>query len=161
MIDMAYETTSVDCMKSWGEICKVLYSHGCEATRYTEMPDGFQIEFSMKKVVGGRGGHQAVRMPVMYDFSSCRTEAQKEQEKRTKWRSLYYYIKAVFDAIDKGLVLTEQAFMADTVVFLPDGRDVRVIDALIPQIASGVMNANALFLPERTEVRSEELKRVN
>jgi len=32
-------------MKSWGEICKVLYSHGCEATRYTETPDGFIMEF--------------------------------------------------------------------------------------------------------------------
>jgi len=42
---MAYEQTSVDAMKSWGEICKVLYSHGCEATRYTETPDGFIMEF--------------------------------------------------------------------------------------------------------------------
>ena len=46
---MAYEHTSVDTMKSWGEICKVLYSHGCEATRYTETAQGFIIEFLRTK----------------------------------------------------------------------------------------------------------------
>jgi hypothetical protein len=41
---MAYEQTSVDPMKSWGEIVKILYAHGCEATRYTEMAEGGRLK---------------------------------------------------------------------------------------------------------------------
>lgn len=141
---MAYEQTSVDAMKSWGEICKVLYSHGCEATRYTETQDGFIMEFIRASVTEGRKGKQLVRMPVAYDYSRCKTPNQKEQERRTKWRSLYYYVKAVFDAVDKGIVMVEQAFMADTVVSLPSGEQKRVIEAFLPQVSHGVLDVFAL-----------------
>lgn len=141
---MAYEQTSVDAMKSWGEICKVLYSHGCEATRYTETPDGFIMEFIRVSMAEGRKGKQLVRMPVAYDYSRCKTPNQKEQERRTKWRSLYYYVKAVFDAVDKGIVMVEQAFMADTVVSLPSGEQKRVIEAFLPQVSHGVLDVFAL-----------------
>jgi hypothetical protein len=141
---MAYETTSVDCMKSWGEICKVLYSHGCEATRYTDMPDGFIVEFIRVSLAGGVKGRQVVRMPIRYDYSKCKTPNQKEQEKRTKWRSLYHYVKAVFDAVDKGIVMVEQAFMADTLVTLPSGEQARVIEAFLPQVSRGVLDVFAL-----------------
>ena len=141
---MAYEQTSVDAMKSWGEICKVLYSHGCEATRYTETPEGLIIEFIRVSTAGGQKGKQVVRMPVAYDYSRCKTPNQKEQEKRTKWRSLFYYIKAIFDAVDKGIVMVEQAFMADTVVSLPSGEQKRVIEAFLPQVSHGVLDVFAL-----------------
>jgi len=141
---MSYESTQVPEMKSWGEICKVLYSHGCEATRYTETPEGFIIEFIRVSMAGGQKGKQVVRMPVAYDYSRCKTPNQREQERRTKWRSLYYYVKAAFDAVDKGIVMVEQAFMADTVVCLPSGEQARVIDAFLPQVSRGVLDVFAL-----------------
>ncbi|MCK9601040.1 MAG: hypothetical protein M0R06_18505 [Sphaerochaeta sp.] len=141
---MSYESTQVPEMKSWGEICKVLYSHGCEATRYTETPEGFIMEFIRASVTDGQKGKQLVRMPVSYDYSRCKTPNQREQEKRTKWRSLYYYVKAVFDAVDKGIVMVEQAFMADTVVSLPSGEQKRVIEAFLPQVSHGVLDVFAL-----------------
>ena len=57
-------------------------------------------------------------MPVEYNFKGLDTPIKREQERRTKWRSLFYYIKAIFDAVDKGLVTIEQAFLADTVLVL-------------------------------------------
>ena len=151
---MAYEKTTVDCMKSWGEVCKILYAHGCEATRYTETPDGFIIEFIRVSASERGKGKQVVRMPIRYDFSQCKTPNHAEQERRTKWRSLYYYVKAVFDAVDKGIVMVEQAFMADTVVSLPSGEQRRVIEAFLPQVSRGVLDAFALPSGER------DLKRV-
>lgn len=91
----------------------------------------------------GRKGKQLVRMPVAYDYSRCKTPNQKEQERRTKWRSLYYYVKAVFDAVDKGIVMVEQAFMADTVVSLPNGEQKRVIEAFL-LVSQGVLDVFAL-----------------
>lgn len=140
----AYEGTDVDAMKSWGDICKVLYSHGCEATRYTETSSGFIVEFIRVSMANGRKGKQIVRMPVGYNYSRCKTTKQMEQERRTKWRSLYYYVKAVFDAVDKGIVMVEQAFMADTVVSLPSGEQKRVIEAFLPQVSHGVLDVFAL-----------------
>jgi len=154
---MAYEKTTVDSMKSWGAVCKVLYSHGCEATRYTESQEGFIVEFIRVSIVGGIKGKQVVRMPVRYDYSKSRTEQQKEQERRTKWRSLFYYIKAIFDAVDKGLVTVEQAFMADTMVSLPSGEQKRVIEAFLPQVSRGVLDMFAL----PAGPSEHELKRIN
>lgn len=129
---MAYEKTTVDAMRSWGDINKVLYAHGCEGTSYSEIPDkGFQIEFVRRS----RDRPVLVRIPVEYRFLTKATANQREQEKRTRWRSLFYWIKAQFDAIDKGIVSYEQAFLSDTVVFLPGGVQSRVIDAIRPELA--------------------------
>jgi hypothetical protein len=131
---MAYEKTTVDAMRSWSEINRILYAHGCEGTSYTEVPDkGFQIEFVRRK----DGRPLLVRIPVEYTYQAKATPNQREQEKRTKWRSLYNWLKAQFDAIDKGIVSYEQAFLADCVVLLPGGVQSRVIDAIRPELRSG------------------------
>jgi hypothetical protein len=157
---MPYEKTTIDPMKSWGEICRVLYSHGCEATRYTELPDGFIVEFIRVSIFGGVKGKQIVKMPVKYDFSGCKTVQQQEQERRTKWRSLFYYVKATFDAVDKGIVTIEQAFMADTVVSLPSGEQKRVIEAFLPQVSRGFLDVFALPAGALEREQEPELKRV-
>lgn len=157
---MAYEQTTVDPMKSWGEIVKILYAHGCEATRYTDMVEGFQIEFIRVSAVGGIKGKQIVKMPVRYDFSKCRTPQHRDQERRTKWRSLFYYVKATFDAVDKGLVTVEQAFMADTVVSLPSGEQKRVIEAFLPQVSRGILDVFALPSGVNENDERTELKRI-
>lgn len=151
---MAYEHTSVDIMKSWSEICKVLYSHGCEATRYTETPQGFIIEFLRTKPT-----KHVVKMPVQYNFKGLDTSVKREQEKRTKWRSLFYYIKAVFDAIDKGIVTIEQAFLADTVLML-NGESKRAIEFMLPSVASGHMDPFVPLLeaPKEQEAQTVEYR---
>lgn len=155
---MAYEKTTVDAMKSWGEINSILYAHGCEGTSYSEIPErGFQIEF-VRRV---EGRPVLVRIPVAYDLEPRQrngkpvppTAAQREQERRTKWRSLYYWIKAQFDAMDKGIVSYEQAFLADIVVGLPDGRRSRVIDAIRPELDGRAFDVGKLLPEARYEVR--------
>lgn len=148
---MAYEQTSIDPMKSWGEITSILYAHGCKGSAYAEKPgEGFQIEF-IKDV---KGKSILVRIPVGYDFTPAKdhygrnkpvTEAQKQQEIRTKWRSLFYYIKAQFDAIDKGIVVYEQAFFADIVGYLPDGRQGRAIEVFLPEVMDGRLSSVKLL----------------
>lgn len=159
---MPYEDTKVEAMRSWGEICSVLYAHGCKGTAYTEAPGtGFQIEF-VRDIMGKP---VLVRIPVAYDLAPRLdkrankrippTPAQIEQEKRTKWRSLFYYIKAQFDAIDKGIVAYEQAFLADIVGHLPDGRTGRVIDVM-PGLAKGRLQEIRL-LPEASDADDREI----
>jgi len=158
---MPYENTSVDSMKSWSEICSILYAHGCKGTAYTEAPGtGFQIEF----VRDVRGKSILVRVPVAYDLApekdryghvKQKTPAQIEQEKRTKWRSLFYWIKAQFDAIDKGIVAYEEAFLAGIVGHLSDGRTGRVIDVM-PGLAQGRLSEVKL-LPDPDRDDREEL----
>lgn len=160
---MAYEHTSVDTMKSWGEICRVLYSHGVEATRYTENSTGIVIEFvRIVKAKDGTTTKRVVKMPVYYDFKGLDTPAKQDQEKRTKWRSLFYYIKATFDAIDQGIVGYEQAFLADTVLLLPSGVSVRVIEAMRPSLKSNCMDPFVPLLepPEEREAQTVEYRRL-
>jgi len=139
---MAYETTKVSQQKTWGDINALLYSHGCFASRQTDEPGkGFIIEFITKReaVLEGKKKfrQQAIRIPITYDFHGCNTKRQKEQEVRTKWRSVFYWLKAQFDAIDKDIVMFEQAFMADTVIPLPGGGSTRLIEHFLPEIVGG------------------------
>ncbi len=146
---MAYEKTTVDAMSSWGDINVILYAHGCEATSQSEIPEhGFQIEF----VRNDGGKRTLVRIPVSYRFEPRMTAKQREQEKRTKWRSLYHWIKAQFDAIDKGIVSYEQVFLSDIVVHLPGGQQSRIIDAIRPDLAPGQVFDLSRLLPAPTDV---------
>jgi hypothetical protein len=152
---MAYEKTLVDAMKSWGEINSVLYAHGCEGTSYSEIPEkGFQIEFVRR--VDGRP--TLVRVPVEYRYPDRATPAQREQWRRTKWRSLFHWIKAQFDAIDQGIASYEQAFLSDTVVLLPNGGRSRVIDAIRPELNGREFNL-AKLLPGECIDATYEVRR--
>lgn len=143
---MAYETTTIDPMKSWGEICAVVYAHGCEGTSYSEIPTkGFEVQFIKSTTLGDSPRKTMVRIPVFFKFPDKATPKMREQEIRTKWRSLYYYIKAVFDAIDKGIVTYEQVFLADMVMSLPNGEQSRVIDAMLPDQATGGVDLQHLL----------------
>jgi len=139
---MAYESTQVSPIRTWGDINALLYSHECSASRYTdEINKGFAVEFITKRtaVIEDKKvpRNHAVRIPVTFDFSQCNTKKQREQEIRTKWRSVFYWLKAQFDAIDKGIVLFEQVFLADTVLPLPGGRSIRLIDHVLPDLVGG------------------------
>ena len=99
----------------------------------TEVTDGFTVAFGWI-----RSGRQfLVQLPIRFDFRWCKTDQHRAQERRTRWRALFYYLKAVFDAIDKGIVLQEQAFMADLVLRLPNGETTRVVEAVLPQLTAG------------------------
>lgn len=157
MTSGAYSTTSVPLLQSIEEVRKLVMSHGGVGFRYTQVPEGITIEWGWTK--GGQ--NFLARLPVRFDFSPrpgryvgqkvALTEAQREQEMRTKARSLMYYLKATYDAIDKGIVLQEQAFMGDLLMRLPNGDAARTMDVLLPQIAAGqAVNAdlNRLMLAE-------------
>jgi hypothetical protein len=158
---MAYETTDVPAMQSYGEIVALLAMHGCDSTRHTEQPDGFILEF-VRPINNGR---VLVKIPVRYELTPKKhsnrlsptplTKCQIEQEKRTKWRGLYFYLKGVFDAVDKHIVMFEQAFLADTVMALPNGRSGRLIE-LMPGAHIGEI-IDSQFLLEEPAVEYRKL----
>ena len=111
----------------------MIMAHGGVGFRYTQVAEGITIEWGWTK----SGQNFLAKLPVKFDSSQRLSDKQKEQEQRTKVRSLMYYLKATYDAIDKGIVLQEQAFMGDLVMRLPNGGTARVMDALLPQIAAG------------------------
>ncbi|MCK9598862.1 MAG: hypothetical protein M0R06_07485 [Sphaerochaeta sp.] len=156
-MNTAYATTKVPIVQSIEEIRVMIMKHGGVGFRYTQVLDGITIEWGWTK--GGQ--NFLAKLPMRFDYKPTHkqfgqwvplTESQKEQEQRTKVRSLMYYLKATYDAIDKGIVLQEQAFMGDLVMRLPNGSTSRVIDALLPQIASGQrVNVSQLMLAEAPE----------
>ena len=93
-----------------------------------------------------------------YRYPDRATPAQREQWRRTKWRSLFHWIKAQFDAIDQGIASYEQAFLSDTVVLLPNGGRSRVIDAIRPELNGREFNL-AKLLPGECIDATYEVRR--
>ena len=133
---MAYESTTVTVERSQSEINRLLYNHGCEATRFTNTPDGAIIDFIRLEVKDGRERRIAVSLPVRYRLSEKMTQKQMQQHIRTKWRSVFYWLKAQFDAMDQGIIAYEEAFMPNLIVALPNGTSGRLRE-LMPQLSNG------------------------
>lgn len=64
-------------------------------------------------------------------------DARNEQHVRSRWRALFLVIKAKAEAIDIGILTTEEAFLSDTI--LPDRRT--VAEVMLPQIESAYTDA--------------------
>ena len=129
----AYGKSEVPVARSMHHIQSMLYDHDCESTRFTDTPEGFTIEFlrPVKRPDGVK--KMVVSLPVRYDYAGCTTTLQKEQRKRTMWRSSFHYLKAMFDSIEKNIIPFEEAFLANFVVELPDGTKGRVKNLVLPK----------------------------
>jgi hypothetical protein len=100
-----------------------------------------EIEALMKK----RGAHQFFSGDDSYRavlafrlngrhirFALPLSDARSPQQVRSRWRAMLLVIKAKLEAVDLGILTTEDAFLADTV--LPDRQT--VADYMRPQIES-------------------------
>tara|TARA_R110002049_G_scaffold282589_3_gene462442 strand:+ start:2171 stop:2632 length:462 start_codon:yes stop_codon:yes gene_type:complete len=131
------ENTNVSAEKSRGEIERILQRYGADQFMYGWDQEQAVIGFRL----GGRQIKFLLPMPSKSDakFSKTptgkkRTEAaafkEWEQACRQKWRALSLVIKAKLEAVDAGIAIFEDEFMANIV--LPNGSTVSQF--MLPQI---------------------------
>jgi len=136
---MAYaEKTSVSTEKSRAEIERTLLRYGADQFMY-----GWDQE---KAIVGFRMSGRQIKflLPMPDKDKFKRTEKNRqlrtleqqhkawEQACRQKWRALSLVIKAKLEAVEAGIAIFEDEFMANIV--LPNGSTVS--DFMLPQIAA-------------------------
>lgn len=135
---MAYaETTSVSTEKSRAEIERTLQKYGADQFMYGWDQQQALIMFRM----GGRQIKFVLPMPDKADRAFTRSPTGKprtqaaalkewEQACRSRWRSLALVIKAKLEAVEAGIAIFEDEFMAN--IMLPNGSTVSQF--MLPQI---------------------------
>jgi hypothetical protein len=137
------ERTTVSSSGSRVEIEKTLSRYGANKFMYGWQEESAVIAFEME----GRRIKFILKLPSHSDDEICKTEqgrkrsdkqqeAAYEQSVRQKWRALALVIKAKLEAVESGITVFEDEFMAHIV--LPDGTTVG--DYMRPQIASSYEN---------------------
>lgn len=135
---MAYaESTSVSSEKSRAEIERTLRRYGADQFMYGWDADRAIVGFRMC----GRQIKFVLPMPDSHDRefwvtatgrrrASAAAQKEWEQACRQRWRALSLVIKAKLEAVESGIAVFEDEFMANTV--LPNGRTVSQF--MLPQI---------------------------
>lgn len=146
------ENTSVSTEKSRGEIERTLQRYGADQFMYGWDQDRAVVGFQMD----GRQLRFLLPMPSKTDpaFTTTPTGRRRrndtaafaawEQACRQKWRALSLVIKAKLEAVDAGIAIFEDEFMANIV--LPNGSTVSQF--MLPQIAAAYESGKMpLLLP--------------
>ncbi len=130
---MAYaENTTVDSAKSRVEIERTLERYGATAFMYGTKPEHAIVGFEMN----GRNVRFVIPLPNRADprfteykqgsstYSRTESAARELYEKavRQKWRALALVVKAKLEAVESGISVFEEEFLANIV--LPGGRTV-------------------------------------
>jgi hypothetical protein len=141
--------TEVPVEKSKRQVEALLKSHGAEAyhTGWDAARDviefawcGKQIRFVLKRptlasfAVSDRGFLRTTRQQ----------QAAFEQAERQRWRALYLVVRAKLEAVEAGLAIFEEEFMAFIVV---PGRNQTLGEVLVPRIEAGAFDLSRA-LPE-------------
>lgn len=123
------EKTSVDSYRSKNEIERTLTRYGATgfmngwlgatAMICFEM-DGRRVQFSLP--LPDRKDKQFTHTPKGKERSEPAAEKEYEQAVRQKWRALALVIKAKLEAVESGITVFEDEFMAH--IMLPDGKTV-------------------------------------
>ena len=125
--------TNVSCESSRGEIERILSRYGADEFMYGTSREKAVLGFK----ASGRMVKFQLPLPSMDDFKSFKTEGRRgywkdrspeqqrnawEQACRQRWRALALVIKAKLEAVECGITLFEEEFLAHIV--LPDGKTV-------------------------------------
>jgi hypothetical protein len=127
--------TNVSCAKSRIDIEATLQRYGADGFAYATAEGKAMIGFQMK----GRQVKFILPLPLLNEYSMTdsgrkRTEKSQydawEQACRQRWRALLLVIKAKLEAVECGISVFDQEFLANIV--LPDGSTAG--DFMAPQI---------------------------
>ena len=128
--------TEVSCAKSRMDIEATLQRYGADGFAYATAQGKALIGFQMC----GRQVKFILPLPLLSDFQytpTGRDRSEKsqadawEQACRQRWRALLLVIKAKLEAVECGISIFEEEFMANIV--LPDGQTVG--EHMVPQIS--------------------------
>lgn len=147
MVDYA-ATTTVSTEKSRAEIERTLQRYGAEQFMYGWDQDRALIVFHMKSrqirfvlPMPDKNDRKFIRTPTGKQRTEQAAYKEWEQACRARWRSLALVIKAKLEAVEAGITIFEDEFMANIV--LPNGGTVSQF--MLPQIdaayKTGVMPA--------------------
>jgi hypothetical protein len=121
--------TSVSSEKSRNEIERILHKYGADEFGYMTGSGVARIQFSK----GGRMVRFTIPLPdrasrefTLTPTGRARTQAQAalayEQAVRQRWRALALVVKAKLEAVDSGISVFEEEFLAN--ILLPGGQTV-------------------------------------
>jgi hypothetical protein len=141
--------TEVTVQRSQQEIATTLHRYGVDTYSFGAAPGIAQVEF----VAQGYPVRVTVPLPRKPAKEKGTNPAtgrvvnlwtKWEQEVKEAWRALLLLIKANLEAVERGIVRIEQAFMAFLVA--PDGRTVG--DVVLPQYVESVASGRTLLAIE-------------
>lgn len=146
--------TDVPVERSKRQIELLLQQHGAEAYHTGWDKDRDIIEFGWKgkqiRFVLKRFDRTQFELSERGYARNVRQQTQAyDQADRSRWRALYLVIRAKLEAVERGIAIFEEEFMAFIVV---PGRNETLGEILIPRIAEGRFDLSRA-LPEATEKR--------
>jgi len=150
--------TEVPIERSKRQIEELLQAHGAEAyhTGWDAERDiiefgykGKQIRFVLRRYQ--RKEFTWTRQGLMR--SARQAQAAHEQADRSRWRALYLVVRAKLEAVEAGIAIFEEEFMAFIVI---PGQGRTVGEVLLPQIEAGNYDTSRA-LPRATVVDGESM----
>lgn len=113
---MAYERTEIPVTRSQEGIRKLIYSHRGTGAMFVSRPpkEGFEAFVTLQD--------SPYHIRVMATCKQKTGLSGKEQEERRVWRVLFHHLKAMFEAVDSGVIAVEDVILPYVVT--PDGRTI-------------------------------------
>lgn len=133
---MAYaEQTSVSVIKSKSDIERIVSKYGASQFIFGWKATAAVVGFTMcdrqvKFLLPMPNKSDFKHTPARIKRSDAGTEKAWKQATRQRWRALFLVIKAKLEAVETGITVFEEEFMAHIV--LPNGKTVS--DVMLPQI---------------------------
>jgi hypothetical protein len=128
--EKAYTTTRLDVSYTEEKIIEMLKEIGITEVRFFREGNDYSVEFMAR--LRRDEFPRTVKINIPYTPDLDKTEKQKEQQKKTLFRVLFYHLKDKFIAINRGLKEFEEEFLADLVVEV-DGERKRLGEVLVPK----------------------------
>jgi hypothetical protein len=133
------EKTRVPITQTRSEIEKLLLKHGAAGFSYGWTPDLDKIEFAW------RGRHVRFVLPRPKKNQNPVAQHELEQLDRQRWRALLLVVKAKLEAVEMGIAVFEEEFLAFIVM-----QDDRTIGQhLVPRLNAGTLGVKLLSEGEK------------
>jgi hypothetical protein len=121
----AYSTTLVPAEKSMSEVLSILRKRNASGLQWTEEGNKTTLRFMWRS---SEGADLCARFIV--DIPGHGGVTFQDRERRRMFRVLVYFIKNLFEAVDGGLLTTEQALLP----YLEDSSGKTVGELLAPRL---------------------------
>lgn len=130
-----YDRTDVPVIKTQNEIQELLLEYGVEGIQWIVFRDDLpRLAFIIEANINGTRKKVGVQIdpPIIRPKNNPQGINYKQS-----MRLLYWYVKSKLEAVAYGVKTFEKEFLDDIVYRLPDGREVKVGDMILKQVAEG------------------------
>lgn len=129
----AYEGTTVTAEKSMAETMAMLRKRNCSGVQWTEERTTTTLRFRWQAASGAElcaRFNMNARLPTRTGQTEKQRAEAVDRERRRLFRVLLYFLKNLFEAVDGGLLTTEQALLP----FLEDASGRTIGELIVPHI---------------------------